>query len=129
MAFDQDMATEYDRGVRRTLPTYDTLLKLTKAYLSKHTPATANALIIGAGGGNELVTLGLAKSEWSFTAVDPAPPMLEIARMKAHELELSERVEFIEGTVMEVPENRMYDAVPMLAPFTSFQTKQKNSKP
>ena len=51
MDFDEEMATEYDRGVRRTLPTYDPMFRLVQAYLRANIAQQANVLIVGAGGG------------------------------------------------------------------------------
>lgn len=110
MEFNEEMATEYDKGVRRTLPTYDAVLKLMLTYLRVHTTQQAHVLILGAGGGNELATLGPRNPGWRFTAVDPATPMLEIARTKAAALEMADRVEFLEGTVEEVTADQLHDA-------------------
>ena len=62
MEFDEEMATEYDKGVRRTLPTYDSMFKLVQTYPPANTAQQANVLIVGAGGGNELAMLGSRKS-------------------------------------------------------------------
>lgn len=110
MEFNKEMATEYDKGVRRTLPTYDSMFRLVQAYLRANTTQNANVLIVGAGGGNELATFGPKNVEWTFTAVDPAPPMLDFARMKAEHLNLTNRVEFVEGTVDDVEVGKKYDA-------------------
>jgi len=110
MQFDKEMAAEYDKGVRRTLPTYDSMFKLVQAYLRSNTTQQESVLIVGAGGGTELATLGPANPGWTFTAVDPAPPMLDFARMKAQDLEITDRVEFIEGTVDDVEEGALFGA-------------------
>lgn len=110
MNFDATMATEYDRGIRRTLPTYDALFRLTQAYFRKNIEANSSLLIVGAGGGTELTTLGPENPEWNFTAVDPAPSMLDLARHKAAQINLTNRVQFIEGTIDQVPEKNLYDA-------------------
>ncbi|WP_203248530.1 class I SAM-dependent methyltransferase [Sporosarcina beigongshangi] len=110
MEFDKEMAAEYDKGVRRTLPTYDSMFKLVQTYIRANTAQQANVLIIGAGGGTELATLGPANPDWTFTAVDPAPPMLDFARMKAQDLEITERVKFIEGTVDDVEDGILFGA-------------------
>lgn len=110
MQFDKEMATEYDRGVRRTLPTYDSMFRLVQAYLRANITQQENVLIIGAGGGNELATLGPTNPDWTFTAVDPAPPMLDFARMKAAELKIADRVEFIEGTADDVEDDKLFGA-------------------
>lgn len=110
MNFDATMATEYDRGIRRTLPTYDALFRLTQAYFRKNIEANSHILIVGAGGGTELTTLGPENPGWTFTAVDPAPSMLDLARHKAEQVDVIDRVQFIEGTIDQVPEKDLYDA-------------------
>lgn len=110
MDFNAEMATEYDKGVRRTLPTYDSLFRLVQAYFRKHIEQDANLLIVGAGGGTELAILGPTNPQWTFTAVDPAIPMLDLARDKAQRLQLTSRVEFIEGTIEDVETDNPYDA-------------------
>lgn len=110
MDFNAKMATEYDKGVRRTLPTYDSLFRLVQAYFRKHIENNADVLIVGAGGGTELAILGPQNTQWTFTAVDPAAPMLDLARDKAQRLQLTERVEFIEGTIDDVQTDTLYDA-------------------
>ena len=62
MEFNEEMATEYDKGVRRTLPTYDSMFRLVQAYLRANTTATGKCFVVGAGGGNELATFGPDKS-------------------------------------------------------------------
>ena len=110
MEFDKNMAAEYDKGVRRTLPTYDSMFRLVHAYLRANTEEQANILLVGAGGGNELTAFGPSNPGWTFTAVDPAPPMLDIARMKANEMDITERVKFIEGTIDSIEGSTTYDA-------------------
>ncbi len=110
MEFNKEMASEYDKGVRRTLPTYDSMFRLVQAYLRANTAQQANVLVVGAGGGNELAILGPANPKWTFTAVDPAPSMLDFARMKTEELGMSDRVEYIEGTVYGVKADNLHDA-------------------
>ena len=110
MVFNEEMATEYDKGVRRTLPTYDSMFRLVQAYLRANTTPRPNVLVVGAGGGTELATFGTANPTWTFTAVDPAPSMLELARMKANQFNMADRVEFIEGTIDEVEGSQLHDA-------------------
>ena len=110
MEFNITMSAEYDKGVRRTLPTYDSMFRLVQAYLRANTEQHANILLVGAGGGNELTTFGPSNPGWTFTAVDPAPPMLDIARMKAEDLKLTDRVDFILGTIDNVDASNTYHA-------------------
>lgn len=110
MNFDTTMATEYDRGVRRTLPTYDALFRLTQAYFRKNIGQNSKVLIVGAGGGTELATFGPENPHWTFTAVDPALAMLDLARGKTEQLSFIDRVHFVEGTIDEVDAESLHDA-------------------
>lgn len=114
MDFNEKMATEYDKGVRRTLPTYDSMLKLSQTYLRTNMVQQANVLVIGAGSGNELAALGPPNPGWTFTAVDPAPSMLDIAMAKVKQLQLTDRVDFIVGTVNDVETDKLYDGAACL---------------
>ncbi|QUW23641.1 class I SAM-dependent methyltransferase [Sporosarcina sp. Marseille-Q4063] len=114
MQFNEEMATEYDKGIRRTFPSYDSMFKLVQAYLRTNTEKDANILIVGAGGGTELALLGPTNPDWLFTAVDPARPMLDLARTKVEQLKMTDRVDFIEGTIEEVADGNLYDAATFL---------------
>jgi tRNA (cmo5U34)-methyltransferase len=114
MQFNEEMATEYDKGIRRTFPSYDAMFKLVQAYLRTNIEKNANILIVGAGGGTELELLGPANPGWLFTAVDPARPMLDLARNKVDQLKMTNRVDFIEGTIGEVEDGNLYDAATFL---------------
>lgn len=109
MEFDTELAREYDKGVRRTLPTYDPMLRLANTFLRFNLDSDASLLVVGGGGGGELKAFGPANPGWHFTAVDPSKAMLEVAHMKAKELEMQDRVEFIHGTVADVPAESGYD--------------------
>jgi tRNA (cmo5U34)-methyltransferase len=114
MQFNEEMATEYDKGIRRTFPSYDAMFKLVQAYLRTNTEKDANLLIVGAGGGTELALLGPKNPDWIFTAIDPAEPMLDLARNKVDQLKMTDRVNFIEGTIDEVEDGKLYDAATFL---------------
>lgn len=114
MAFDSDIAQEYDKGVRRTLPTYDQLLRLSHTFLRSKLGAEAAVLVVGGGGGNELITFGPPNPDWRFTAVDPSKAMLEAARMKAQQNDMEKRTILIHGTVEDVPEEAIFDAATCL---------------
>ncbi|MFJ8064687.1 class I SAM-dependent methyltransferase [Psychrobacillus sp. NPDC096426] len=109
MEFDNEIATEYDRGIRRTLPTYDPMLRLAQTFLRANLEETASLLIVGGGGGNELKAFGPTNPGWSFTAVDPSKDMLEVAKIKAEQMEMDDRVELINGTIEDVPIESTFD--------------------
>ncbi|BAQ08808.1 SAM-dependent methyltransferases [Bacillus sp. OxB-1] len=114
MTFDQRMADEYDRGIRRNIPSYDAMLRLVQTFLRVNCKPQARLLIVGAGGENELTAFGTNNPDWTFTAVDPADSMLELARMKAEQTQMVDRVEFIEGTVDDVETDQAFDAASCL---------------
>lgn len=110
MKFDMEMAKEYAKGVRRTLPTYDVMYKMAHSYLRQDIGEKASILIVGAGGGTELEVFGVDNTGWSFTAVDPSTSMLAAAESKTRELGLRDRVNFLNGTVADLVESNLYDA-------------------
>ncbi|MEK3936540.1 class I SAM-dependent methyltransferase [Sporosarcina sp. FSL W7-1349] len=114
MTFNQELANEYDRGIRRNLPSYDAMLRLVQTFLRANCTPQARLLVVGAGGGNELTAFGTSNPDWTFTAVDPAASMLGLARMKAEQTQMVDRVEFIEGTVDDVETEQIFDAATCL---------------
>ncbi|GKV57298.1 hypothetical protein NCCP2222_32450 [Sporosarcina sp. NCCP-2222] len=114
MEFNHEMATEYDRGIRRTFPAYDAMFKLARAYLHHSIGDNAEILLAGAGGGNELEFFGPQYPNWYFTAVDPSREMLELAARKATALGILERVRFVKGSVDKVEEIELFDAATCL---------------
>lgn len=45
-------------------------------------PGAARILVVGAGGGEEILRLGLHNPEWSFVGVDTYEPMVELAKKR-----------------------------------------------
>ena len=110
MEFDRKIATEYDKGIRRNLPTYDPMLRLSQTFLRANLRENASLLIIGGGGGNELKAFGPTNPGWKFTAVDPSTAMLEVAKTKVKQMEIQHRVELINGTILDIPQEDSFDA-------------------
>ena len=51
MEFDSKIAVEYDRGVRRTLPTYDSMMRLSQTFLRANLKMMLLSLLLGAAEG------------------------------------------------------------------------------
>ena len=102
LEFDMEMAREYDKGIRRALPTYDAMFRIVQSFLRAHVKEEANILVVGAGGGNEIVTFGKANPTWTFVGVDPSEAMLEVALQKAKNEGIEERVTIQTGTIEQV---------------------------
>lgn len=100
----QQHTDRYQSDIRALLPTYDGLHVLVDAYLRPFVPEDGSVLVIGAGGGTELTTLGLAHPNWTFTAIDPAPNMLASARSRTEESGISHQVEWFCGPVEAAPD-------------------------
>ncbi|MGB3259701.1 class I SAM-dependent methyltransferase [Paenisporosarcina sp.] len=114
LEFDMEMAREYDKGIRRALPTYDALFRMVQSFLRANVKDSANVLVIGAGGGNEIVTFGKANPTWTFSGVDPSEAMLEVALQKAKNEGIEERVSIHTGTIEEIEFNETFDAATCL---------------
>ena len=51
----------------------------------------ANILVVGAGGGEEILRLGSENQSWSFVGVDTNPPMVDLARRRLDETPVGAR--------------------------------------
>ncbi|OON62597.1 methyltransferase [Massilia sp. KIM] len=91
----------YAGDTPRKVPGLADLHRMAMLLLAEAAPATANILVVGAGGGLETRALAEARPGWRFTGVDPAPAMLALARQTL--APCLERVELIEGTVGQAP--------------------------
>ena len=101
MFSDRERIAHYADGPRRFTPGIDAVHRMTAILLAEHAPADAHVLVLGAGGGLELKALADAQCNWRFTGVDPAGPMLELARDAMGED--MNRVDLIEGYIDAAP--------------------------
>lgn len=103
-------AAAYDQRIRRLLSYYDTIHAANNAILQCLLKPDSHLLVVGCGTGTEIVQLGKANRDWRFTGVDPALPMLDVARSKLEAEGLSERVSFFGGLLCELASGIRYDA-------------------
>ena len=80
MFSDPERIAHYADGPRRFTPGLNAVHRMTAILLAEQAPADAHVLVLGAGGGLELAALAQAQGGWRFTGVDPAGPMLDLAR-------------------------------------------------
>lgn len=99
MKFNTELAAEYEKGIRRTLPSYDTMLRLTQTYFQLVLPPEAKFLVVGAGSGNEISQLAEQKPDWSFVGIDPAEAMLHFATERLKDL--PNNITLLHGTLLE----------------------------
>lgn len=99
---DADAVARYAEGPPRLVPGFADLQRMAGILLAERAPADAKVLVLGAGGGLELKAFAQAHAGWSFTGVDPARPMLDLAATTLGPL--AARVEWIHGVIDDAPE-------------------------
>lgn len=99
---DPEWVSRYSDGPGRAVPGFASLHRMVLQLLGERVGAAARVLVLGAGGGMELLAFAPAQPGWTFAGVDPSPVMLEEARRTLGEQ--LERVELIEGYIPSAPE-------------------------
>lgn len=109
--FDQSEipAEEYENLARKFIPGYDGLYSLAEVLLAENLPKQVEILIVGAGGGKEVVTFGKAFPEANLTGVDPSEKMLGVARELVEKANLESRFSLVRGTIDDLSE-KQFDA-------------------
>lgn len=105
---DQDRIAVY-REIQRSIPGLDEMYQLMHAQIVRRCPGPFNILIVGAGGGREIGALGAEGHPAQITALDISPSNLEIARSAVRGTAMSDRTEFFEGTVADLPSKATFD--------------------
>jgi tRNA (cmo5U34)-methyltransferase len=101
---DPEFVARYvEKGPAAFMPGHSGALQMTAVLLAEKAPQDGRILVVGAGGGLDTRALALARPGWRFTGVDPAGPMLQLARTVLGD-ELNPRVELIEGGIEAAPE-------------------------
>lgn len=115
--FDASRAGEYERQCRIALAGYDACHELGACMLAAALGSGGHAevLVVGAGGtAQEITTAGALEALWRFTAVDPSPPMLELALQRVHAAGLAGRTASVAGTVQSLPAQARFDAATLI---------------
>ncbi|MBX3167562.1 MAG: class I SAM-dependent methyltransferase [Candidatus Eremiobacteraeota bacterium] len=111
---DPEFLKLYDAGgAKLFIPGYAALHRMTVVRLAERVPEDARILVVGAGGGFELEAFARMKPEWRFFALDPSAGMLELARNRIESLAASHRVDWLQGTIPEIPRQN-FDAATCL---------------
>ena len=102
-------AAGYDERIRKTFPFYETIHTAINAVLRVYLGPESEILIVGAGTGAEILELGKTNPGWRFVGVDPAKPMLDLAKEKIEAAGLSDRVSLFNGFVGDLPIGKLCD--------------------
>ncbi|PLV53687.1 class I SAM-dependent methyltransferase [Erwinia sp. B116] len=114
--FDATRAGEYARQSRIALAGYDACHELSACMLSAALGdgKPAHVLVVGAGGtAGEIIASATLEPHWSFVAVDPSQPMLELARMSVAGAGVANRVETVLGALEDLDASPAFDAAIM----------------
>ncbi|AZK47880.1 class I SAM-dependent methyltransferase [Paenibacillus lentus] len=117
MSWEHPRVQRYEETIPLKIPGYMLLYEMTERLLRAHlhlSQDSSKLLIVGAGGGQELVTLGNRHKDWTFTGIDPSRSMLEIARRRAAEAGVAHRVSLQEGTIEQLSTQPAFDAATCL---------------
>lgn len=119
IVFNAEMAKAYDeKGPRLLVPGYEAFLQSIATLLDAELSDDASILVMGAGGGAELMALAPVRAGWRFTGVDPSPDMLGGAQAKLTRAGYDARALLHVGYVADAPEGP-FDAATscLLMPF------------
>ncbi|MEZ5756859.1 MAG: class I SAM-dependent methyltransferase [Emcibacteraceae bacterium] len=128
--FDNARAREYARQSRIGLAGYDACHELSACMLAAALGEGTDVriLVVGAGGtAGEIIAAARLEPHWSFVAVDPSPPMLDLAREFLDQAALSNRVEMILGSVADLDPTPSFDAAIMIGVLHHLPTDQEKS--
>ena len=113
MDFQQERYTKgaagYDERIRKLFPFYETIHTAINAVLRVYLKPESEILIVGAGTGAEILELGKTNPGWRFLGVDPAQPMLDLAKEKIEAAGLADRVSLFHGFVGDLPIDKLLD--------------------
>jgi len=115
--FDAARAGEYAQQSRVALAGYDACHELSACMLSAALGEgmPARVLVVGAGGtAGEIITSARLEPLWSFVAVDPSQPMLDLAVINITQAGIADRVEAVTGAVSDLDPAPLFDAAIMI---------------
>ncbi|MCG7408261.1 class I SAM-dependent methyltransferase [Paenibacillus sp. ACRRX] len=117
MNWNHSQADRYVDTIAAKIPGYYLLYDMTARLMAAQLPLLhqpPEVLIVGAGGGQELVTLGSRHPDWKLTGVDPSDRMLEAAKQRLDSTSLGQQVTLFHGSIDQLPQPLHYDAATCL---------------
>lgn len=103
-------ASDYAAVVERFIPGRQAIFAIVEAsFLEILTEGPAKILVVGAGGGEEILRLGAENPLWSFVGVDTSDPMVDMARRRIAGTSLAARAT-VHSTAIDKLEDNGFDA-------------------
>lgn len=124
--FNRERAASYDKQTDLWISARDAMFTFMRLILAD-LPGDAHILCVGVGTGTELIALAGHFPNWRFTAVEPAPAMLDVCRQKVEENGLSARCIFHEGFLDSLPASESFDGATCLLVSHFFNQAQERS--
>ncbi|SEL81557.1 tRNA (cmo5U34)-methyltransferase [Paenibacillus sp. cl141a] len=87
----------YLETIARKIPGYSLIYDMAERLITAQLGdgyGEAHLMVVGAGGGEEIVCFGCDHKEWRFQGVDPASSMLEMMRQRVEQNRMAKRVAF-----------------------------------
>ena len=109
---DASHVATYAEWAPRTVPGYHDVHTMASVLLAERAPEDARVLVLGAGGGLEVKAFATAHPAWTFLAVDPAAPMLDLAVATLGPL--ASRMDIHQGYVADAPDGPFDAATSLL---------------
>lgn len=98
----------YQQSIRQKIIGYDLIYDM-MANIFHNFPTTHKVLVVGAGGGQELLTLGESFPSAHFTAVDTSKVMLELAAKQIDSLPYALNIEWIDRDLLTLNVKELFD--------------------
>lgn len=101
---------DYVRLAEQFIPGRRAIFAITEAALLELLPkGQSRLLVVGAGGGEEIVRLGQNNEDWSFVGVDTFQPMVDLARQRLAETPVGKRSQ-VHAVAIDSLDDRDFDA-------------------
>lgn len=110
--WEQADADQYVQNISRKIPGYQLQYELMDTLLTALLAQLTNPglLIVGAGGGQEILQLGRAHPDWTFSGLDTSQGMLLTAQQRLEAADLMDRVQLHHTEISSWNSSRQYDA-------------------
>jgi len=105
---------EQYRELQRSIPCLGNIYSLMRTEIQNVAGSDARVLIVGAGGGREIEEFAASGFLPKLVAIDPSQPNLDISQHLAARHGITARVEFFQGTLIELPDQGPFNAVTSL---------------